>query len=874
MSLPNRSISNRAISLLLFLNAIEGFIAAYFFVKEPSETKNVLAFNLSLERLFIVTGVLALALVFTAIAIALYYRLISWHELINSQPKIIQYFLVCTFILEIATIQIIFLLPEYHFPTLSGYLSRLRPVLVWLALLFIQTFIFLSHSFGISFAYWRRLQNNKPILIAFVTILLAWGTITITQIGIAPDDVYRNMAGVPLLPGQICLAVCIIFIGWLLYIQLKSQRKEPDPRHTFLIFIGIWIVTALIWINTPFSPTFNAPGPYLPSKEFYPFVDAASYDLSAQSAIYGKGINFGAFIDRGLLMGFLTLLHMIFGQNYLMIVGAQSAIFAVFPALLYLLGEKVHSKSAGLMVATLAVFKVANAIRWGKLISTSHPKLLLTEFPTGIVLVLFSLFLVKWLARNRSNLYALLSAGASIGIGILLRQNVFFMVPVAFGMGAIERWKLNWKRALRDISLIIASFFIVISPWMWRNQRIAGEPFFFLPHFNRVIEERYQPQGAPDHNRFVSSPPSRALNTHTIISRIEEISIFDKYQFIPNHFVHNIVTSVLILPPSPVLDDMRHVVENYPYWDRITNPWDGQISGSMALFIAINFLILSIGLGATWKRVGFVSLVPLAVFLFYNLANAFARTSGGRYIVPVDWVIYFYYAIGLVEIIRFCISMFGFHPGDFFDSIRTQDQDGTNGKFRWRKAGLTILPFFLVVAALPVIELTSPGEKPPETTISLVQQLDAIAFFERSSLPQSQVEEFLSNPDAILISGRGFYPRYYSYNEGEPILPGQMTAYTARDYPRLVFTLLLPNIDKTVVLPIDEPRLHFPDAAKVIVGGCQVGDSVTLVSYLNYIDAAFIVILDETESIYIRVPEAPLTCPIREPVCDNNHNCN
>ena len=179
-----------------------------------------------------------------------------------------------------------------------------------------------------------------------------------------------------------------------------------------------------------------------------------------------------------------------------------------------------------------------------------------------------------------------------------------------------------------------------------------------------------------------------------------------------------------------------------------------------------------------------------------------------------------------------------------------------------------------MVAALPIIELASPGEEPPETTDSLVQQLDVIAFFERSSLPQSQVEEFLSNPDAILISGRGFYPRYYSYNEGEPILPGQMTAYTARDYPRLVFTLLLPNIDKTVVLPIDEPRLHFPDAAKVIVGGCQVGDSVTLVSYLNYIDAAFIVILDETESIYIRVPETPLTCPIREPVCDNNHNCN
>ena len=106
-------------------------------------------------------------------------------------------------------------------------------------------------------------------------------------------------------------------------------------------------------------------------------------------------------------------------------------------------------------------------------------------------------------------------------------------------------------------------------------------------------------------------------------------------------------------------------------------------------------------------------------------------------------------------------------------------------------------------------------------------------------------------------------------------MPGRMTVYTARDYPRLVFTLLLPNQDKPVLLPIDDPGLHFPDAVKVIVGGCQIGQSDTqiLTSYLVYIDAAFVVILDGTETIYTRVPEAPLNCPLREPVCDNNHNC-
>ena len=195
---------------------------------------------------------------------------------------------------------------------------------------------------------------------------------------------------------------------------------------------------------------FNAPGPYLPSKGFYPFVDAAFFDLGAQSAIYGNGLFFGIFMDRGLLSGFLAYIHMVFGQDYRVVVGVQSAIFAVFPALLYLLGDRLHSKPAGLVAAALAILKVSNAIAGGKLLSTSHPKLMLTEFPTGVVLVLFSLFMVLWLRENNlKNIFPCRYWGF-IGIGILFRHNVFFMVPVVLVFG-ITVWKKNWARAFRDI---------------------------------------------------------------------------------------------------------------------------------------------------------------------------------------------------------------------------------------------------------------------------------------------------------------------------------------------------------------------------------------------------------------------------------------
>lgn len=185
------------------------------------------------------------------------------------------------------------------------------------------------------------------------------------------------------------------------------------------------------------------------------------------------------------------------------------------------------------------------------------------------------------------------------------------------------------------------------------------------------------------------------------------------------------------------------------------------------------------------------------------------------------------------------------------------------------------MPFFLIVAMLPLLELASPGGKLPETTSSVLETLERFSFFENSGISRLELEEFLENPGAMLISGHGLYPRYYSHREGEPILPGQISPYNAREFPRLVFTLLLPDMNRTVLFPIDTPRLYFPDAAEVIVGGCQVGEirNDILTPYLSYIDAAFVVILDETHTTYVRVPEAPLICPLREPVCDNNRNC-
>ncbi len=869
-----KPISSRTFSLWAFIASIEGFLALFFVVGEPSEAESAILFGLSLQRLLIAISVLFFAIFFLVIAIAHFYRLLSWNEPLNNRPELIRYVLAGTFVLEWIVFHFLFLIPDYRFPTLLGYMPRLQPVLIWLALLFAQTFVFLVYHRGLALESGNGWRGHKPVWIVLVIIEFTWAFVAFTGLGIVPDELYWNVAGVPLLAGQVWLAIGVTLFAGFLFERIVG-RKRWTQVSSFAIFIGIWIIAAVVWITTPLGATFNAPGPYLPDRAFYPFVDAALFDIGAQSAVYGKGLFFGNFIDRGLLSGFLALIHRIFGQDYLVVVAVQSAAYAVFPALLYLLGKKIHSKAAGVLIAALAIFKVSNAITGGKLISTSHPKLMLTEFPTGVVLIVIALFLVQWLDNPKA--YYLAGVGASIGVGILLRHNVFFMLPVTFIMGFFI-WRLRWKLALRDVFLVVVAFFITISPWMWRNQRVAGEPFFFLQQFDRVIQERYE-QSSIEQSALAPIDSRGAPKTQLVISVPKNHNPIDltRYQFIPQHFMHNLITSVLTLPPSPILDDLRHVLDAYPYWGRMQDSSLGDVSNAGGIFLAVNLTILSIGIGTAWKRVRYAALVPLMVFLFYNLANAFARTSGGRYVVPIDWVIYFYYAIGLVEMIRFCISALGFHANGFFKRPVDRKPEQGIARLNWSKTGLVILPFFLIVATLPLLEWTSPGEKPPETAQSLLGKLDKNSFFEQSGFSRQEVEEFLGNPDALLIAGRGLYPRYYSYDQGEPILPGQMTPYTPRKFPRLVFTLLLPDMNKTVLLPLDQRKLNFPDAAEVIVGGCQVGKrrNDILAPYLTYIDAAFIMVVDKNEKgeIYTRMPEAPLTCPLREPVCDNNHNC-
>jgi hypothetical protein len=139
---------------------------------------------------------------------------------------------------------------------------------------------------------------------------------------------------------------------------------------------------------------------------------------------------------------------------------------------------------------------------------------------------------------------------------------------------------------------------------------------------------------------------------------------------------------------------------------------------------------------------------------------------------------------------------------------------------------------------------------------TLTQRAPQIA---AAGLSLEEIHSFLQNPNAEISVGRALYPRFYIENEGEV----HFYPVVVMGFPRTTFTLVGPGGEKGIVLPGEKPD-YFPHAADTLVIGCREQ---------LYVDALAVIVLDENGAVYTRSPESPLQCPLKQPVCDNNHNC-
>lgn len=859
------------IQILAFFGLISltGILLVVSVLRIPGDEKGSVFLGLSLARLLLV-GIMTGG----SLAAAVYGIYAGAHpnraEQLKGRLKVHRFRQFIAFVgIALCMCGLIALLTPGWFGKYAAYFVRFRPMLVWFGWIGLQVAVVLLLPGACT-----RIKNCteevkrqgllRPILLIAGIFSLLTLLVRFTGIGITSDQYYWNEAAVPVLGVQVLLSLGVAFI-----VNRLVFSRMSGPQRTWLeiaTVIGIWGFSFLLWQQTPMAASYFAPGPYLPSNDYFPYSDAALYDVAGQYILLGRGLANQMFMDKPLYSLLLSLFHAVAGQAYQPIITLQVALLAALPVGMYFLGKNLFNPFAGLLAALLATFQQRNAIAATQLIQVSHSKLMMTEYPTALVLVLTCLAAVVWLKSPWGQPVKALWAGGLAGLAILIRPNSILAIALV-AIVVIFSYRRYWRKMLVGLGLFTFVLAVTVTPWLLEVPVGYNEPIL-LVKIKAIIRTRYNlpaedPQGqiSPKENERVQVNLSAAAPLMPINGLSDEISNDSPLVFIPRHFVHNEVMAFFTLPDTLFLKTLPETLQS-SQWTDIKN-WDGGLPWDAVLMVGVNVVILSIGLATCWRRWRIVGWVPLFVQIGYYAANALVRNSGARYLVPVDWVFLLYYAVGLVMGISWILRILGLVSKDtqFLSGSVEIEEKNTLQRFAWGKAAGISAGFLAIGLLIPNMAPLVPDRYPE---IDKAAVMNSLAGIEELNLDATELSAFIENPDSRAWIGRGLYPRYYWANKGEPLAyyAGNVlaTPLQKRDYARFTLTLLSPQSDISVVLPYQaEWDGSFPNGADLAVFGCWNNPDY-------YLDALAVVVLSDPPQVFKRFPQAPLSCPAPLPL--------
>ena len=724
-------------------------------------------------------------------------------------------------------------------------------------------------------AYWHEHRATLTAMLISLAAFLAMVILTRLWNVLQNNEPYWRGAGVPLLSVQVFIA---LMIG-ILALALEVRLPRLPIRLDLALFLLIWAIAAVLWSSQPIGASYWVTGPRAPNHEYYPFSDLETFDLGSQFALIGQGIFNRQVWDRALYMSFLVLLHSVGGQNYQQLMSIQAALFAIFPALLYLLGRRLHSRNAGIILAALTIMRGLNSLTSAPLIHSSTFKHMLTDFPTAIGLAIFVLLLLKWLESPGTRRGAGLWAAGVLGLTSLLRPHVLLLLAgvllLALLVGRSRR-----SPGLLMSGLALVAFLSGIAPWMLFGSGGGSLVDFYGRRIQSVVEQRYPqlsptpPQSVPRTAETAMPAPTESSGPDVAVPQVQQTPAPAPTALPPGarplpppttsgppfyvlHYLHNVITSALVFPGSPEFLSVNDTLRGgEDFWQL---RWNGRMSSVAAGMLIVNLLIVGFGLGAAYQRLRWRGLLPLAVFLIYHAANALARTSGGRYLVPADWIPVCYYGLGLAELLRLLDSLVrpqSLAPRGAAAAPRASEEPA------WSLRTLSILPgLFLIGCLVPLAGVLHPLRYPPQPATALIDESNP--YMGSLGLNLEDVQAFLTQPGAVVLKGRALYPRFYKRGAGVLF---SNPPFHALDYPRTIFDLIGPHGMVYVILPGRAP-VTLPNASDAIVLGCRDDDP-----YYNLVNALAVVLPRQAVAM-ARRPAAPLSCPLPEPLCDNNGNC-
>ena len=799
--------------LFFLLAFLEAAVALLAMLRIPTEGGNLLL-GFSATRWALTIPLLA-AMGISALATYLSWRKPDFRTRwlnTESRPELYKSLLVASPLLATVAGVGAFLLRWWDPERLLPYFERLWPLLAFVIVFSLQSALWLLFlRFGVRKVEFKSL---KPALIAYISLLIVFAFISLTRLGLTPDPAYWGEPGVPIQGWQLGLALIagasFLFLGLLPFFKPKSRRTD------FIIGFIVWVLAAGIWLSVPnqvLKNSFYSPiDP--PTNMPLPYSDAGYYDYMAHSLLIGTDYT-GEVPTRPLYVVLLTVLHLLFDENYNLVIVGQTLVLALFPVLFYAIGRKLHSRAAGVTIALLSIFREWTSLLVSSDTRVTNTKMLLVDIPTLILILLACLFAFRWLERNDKRLG--FAAGGVFGILLLLRTQSLLIIPVVVLVAflALRSAKRPW---LAPLLVFIAGVLVSVMPWLTRNYLATGHFTFDAPLALQTIASQYAYTGNLDLGRI--DLESKSASQILLTFALKDPGFVAG--FISNHFFATEVDSLLALPLIAPFNGLRAPINIY--W----TSFNGTLAWYNILLLLAYLILIAFGLGAAWKRWRWIGLLPLAFNLGYAIANGIGRFSGWRYDFPADWIAYFYFGIGFAEILVWLARVFGIHFFDtnFTESTETFRNEGSPksqgiGVNVWRRWTPTILLFALIGALPWIAESVNPPSPFPDSSPAAIQeQIAAFKPVQALGVSTTDIQVFASQPQSVAGVGRLLYPRYFARNAGLTSST-PWPSYALRDYPRLGFKLLNREVREVVF-----PARDFSENVQgedVLILGCEHG---------------------------------------------------
>lgn len=683
------------LKIFLMIFIISGLINSAYLLFIPTDSKNAIILNYSLNRLlllgFIILSVLATYYLFRKIK-ENPAKLVGKAETLFSLPYIKS--LLTLFL--VLTITICWLVPK-NFQLNPFYNARFQPL-----------FIFIS-TFAIGLNILKIFMQDQWKFSINMTTAIVFGSVTALFLMILflypklNNGLWSDSASVPLLATQ----VIGVWLALTLLKQFNFEILEKIPHFILknrdaIVFLLIWVCTAFFWLNQPIEfpegQSFTNLGlhikPFPPNYEIYPNGDSSTYFSLSESIVIGKGI-FRS-LDKSLFLTFEGLNNWLNGGSFERMLNFQVVILSLFPPVLYLVGKEIHSRSAGLLAAALAVFQGINAIQVMRDFPITSSKVLLSEpfmqLWTGLI-TLIAVLAFKSSIKKQARLF--LVCGSVLGLSALFRLNTLVIIPFLLLFILINFFKN--KITLFNISCyFIIGIILALSPWMLYNAVKFNDPFTFIKGKGDVINRRYEKTTSQIFLNENSSDQSQAFlsglsstsniknnNSHFLLA----LSIMSKEVGLVNfengtaiNSIPNAQQSTIFLSENSGFIDKRflelssnvlkhflnNTIASFSIFPTSMNPqtqhfWRGYIDfdlykGINILFLVFNIFTIASGIKAAIDRQKLIGLIPIGVFFGYHLSNGIAVASGNRYAQPVSWILLFYYSLGLITYCRYSIG--------------------------------------------------------------------------------------------------------------------------------------------------------------------------------------------------------------------------